>query len=579
MITTTRTNCVSVWRRYRFPAAIILTMLLFAFSATGVSAQEATPTSITLHWTAPGDDGTSGTANEYDIRYSTALITEANWDQASQATGEPSPSAAGTTESFTVGNLQPGTSYYFAIRTADEYPNWSDLSNVINRATLSEQNPPATIADLIAGNATMHSIALNWTAPGDDGTSGTATMYDLRYATVPITGANWDLATQVNGEPSPRPAGTTEAFTVTGLSSGTRYYFAVKAADEVPNWSSLSNVVNLETEDEATAPAAIANLTIDSVTAGAIIISWTAPGDDGTSGTASQYDIRYSAAPISAANFADATQVSGEPSPHPAGSSETFTITGLDSDTRYYIAIKSADEVPNWSDISNVVNSSTIDNTPPAPIMDLSAVGGENDGDLALSWSAPGDNGTLGTASHYLIAYATDSITSENIGEAEFCLSPPDPLPAGSGQNHTLCDLEPGQIYYVAIQSYDEALNGSEISNVGRGIAKSSFILDVDEELAELPDDFHLAQNYPNPFNPATTIEYDLPTASRVSIDIYNVLGQHTATLVDEYKPAGQYATNWNGTDNGGTPVASGIYIYRLQADGFTASKKMIMVQ
>jgi len=76
---------------------------------------------------------------------------------------------------------------------------------------------------------------------------GTATTYDIRYSKEPITEANWGGATQCDGEPSPKPAGSSEIFTVTGLSPNTVYYFGMKTADEVPNWSALSNVPSCKT--------------------------------------------------------------------------------------------------------------------------------------------------------------------------------------------------------------------------------------------------------------------------------------------------------------------------------------------
>jgi len=88
---------------------------------------------VTLNWTAPGDDGTSGIASEYDIRYlpqaNGPIDTEGEWLGAALVTGEPAPSIAGTPENMTVGGLEPGASYYFAIKTADEVPSWSALSN------------------------------------------------------------------------------------------------------------------------------------------------------------------------------------------------------------------------------------------------------------------------------------------------------------------------------------------------------------------------------------------------------------------------------------------------------------------
>jgi hypothetical protein len=119
---------------------------------------------------------------------------------------------------------------------------------------------------------------------------------------------------------------------------------------------------------DASAPAAITDLAASDPTSNSMTLSWTAPGDDDKSGTASQYDIRYSAASISEANWPSATQVSGEPAPQVAGSSQSMTVSGLVPSTTYYFAMKTADEVPNISDLSNVVLSTTqgkLTNQPP----------------------------------------------------------------------------------------------------------------------------------------------------------------------------------------------------------------------
>ncbi|MEE9129093.1 MAG: S8 family serine peptidase [Phycisphaerales bacterium] len=109
-----------------------------------------------------------------------------------------------------------------------------------------DTTPPDAVTDLaVDGTATtFDSINLTWTATGDDGTIGTASLYDVRYlVNVPVTEGNWDGATQAQGEPLPQPSGAPETFTVTGLSGGTTYFLALKVADEVGNVSVLSNVV------------------------------------------------------------------------------------------------------------------------------------------------------------------------------------------------------------------------------------------------------------------------------------------------------------------------------------------------
>ncbi len=89
-----------------------------------------------------------------------------------------------------------------------------------------------------------------------------------------------------------------------------------------------------------------------------------------------------------------------------------------------------------------------------------------------------------------------------------------------------------------------------------------------------LPTTFSLEQNYPNPFNPRTTISYSLPEASQVTLDIYNILGQKVATLVDEYQEAGEHQVNWNSTGQ-----SSGIYFYRLKAGEATEARKMLLLK
>ena len=101
-------------------SAVIGFLLLPVVSMASLEAGEATSTSVTLNWTAPGDDAGVGTASQYDIRYSSATITAANWASATQVSGEPAPAVTGTAQTMEVTDLQPSTSYYFAIKAADE---------------------------------------------------------------------------------------------------------------------------------------------------------------------------------------------------------------------------------------------------------------------------------------------------------------------------------------------------------------------------------------------------------------------------------------------------------------------------
>jgi hypothetical protein len=89
-----------------------------------------------------------------------------------------------------------------------------------------------------------------------------------------------------------------------------------------------------------------------------------------------------------------------------------------------------------------------------------------------------------------------------------------------------------------------------------------------------LPSTFALGQNYPNPFNPATVIKYQLPNSSNVIIKVFDILGKEVSTLVNERIEAGYHQVEFNGGN-----LASGLYLYKIEADGFTEVKKMMLIK
>jgi hypothetical protein len=102
---------------------------------------------------------------------------------------------------------------------------------------------------------------------------------------------------------------------------------------------------------------------------------------------------------------------------------------------------------------------------------------------------------------------------------------------------------------------------------------------DATDEGSAVPQEFSLSQNYPNPFNPQTSIRYALPQDAHVKLTIYNVLGQKVVALVDEHQPAGYKTIWWDGKDDKGEQVSSGVYFYRLEAGTFSEAKKMLLMK
>jgi dipeptidyl aminopeptidase/acylaminoacyl peptidase len=223
-----------------------------------------------LIWTAPGDDGEFGQATTYDIRYSPVPLTEGGWDSATAITSPPTPAPAGEVQFVDVSSMPDGT-WHFGLKAADEAPNWSELSNVV-RATVVDTVPPARVTDLVVASVTELTVRLTWSAPGDDGSAGRAVAYDLRHALFPITEDTWDEAVRVERVPVPRFGRAPESFDVTGLEPGTPYSFALRTADEVPNWSELSNVVS-------GSPGDLTQLTFSSRASGAIDPDWSPNAD------------------------------------------------------------------------------------------------------------------------------------------------------------------------------------------------------------------------------------------------------------------------------------------------------------
>ena len=92
--------------------------------------------------------------------------------------------------------------------------------------------------------------------------------------------------------------------------------------------------------------------------------------------------------------------------------------------------------------------------------------------------------------------------------------------------------------------------------------------------LTGIPDKFSLGQNYPNPFNPSTKIRFDVPNSGNVSLKVYNELGKEVSTLVNSFKNAGSYEINFDAS-----VLSSGIYFYKLQSEGLSSTKKMLLVK
>ncbi|VAV85537.1 hypothetical protein MNBD_DELTA01-331, partial [hydrothermal vent metagenome] len=298
-------------------------------NVTGFSVTNpATGNQLNMSWTNPGDADFSGVK----------IVRATGGTAPSDCTGTAIYDGSGTSYNNT--GLTDGTLYSYRICSYDTSTNYA--SGVTGSGTPTDTAAPANVTGL-AVNELNTQIDLSWTNPVDADYAGTKILRK--------TGSNPSSCTDGSATTVYDSTGT--AYSDTGLTNGTTYYYRVCAHDEVPNYPS-GVTINGTPSVDITPPAAVSNLVASAPSSTAIDLGWTAPGDDGSTGTATSYDVRYSTSSIIEGNWAGATTVTGEPTPGVAGTSESMTVTGLTCETEYFFAIKTTDEAPNTASISNV---------------------------------------------------------------------------------------------------------------------------------------------------------------------------------------------------------------------------------
>jgi len=148
------------------------------------------------------------------------------------------------------------------------------------------------------------------------------------------------------------------------------------------------------------------------------------------------------------------------------------------------------------------------------------------------------------------------------------------PVAKVTAPEYTDTNVLVGTRYYYKISAFD--FSGNE----GKFSEEVSVVTGVEGRAGgEVPKEFALEQNFPNPFNPETLIKFSLPKSAHVRLTVYTLLGQPVRTLIDAERSAGYHQVTWDGKDAAGNPLASGIYVYRIEAGDFAAMKKMIFLK
>ncbi|MHC4598341.1 MAG: RCC1 domain-containing protein, partial [Planctomycetota bacterium] len=332
-----------------------------------------------------------------------------------------------------------------------------------------DTTPPAAVTDLRVREGTRQGTAiLTWTATGDDGYVGTAMRYVVKFSTTRLTGESFDRATSFPQAWKVLPAGEEERHAIDGLTPGRKYFFAVKAQDEVGNTSDMSNAAGGIATPDNDRPASIMDLKATTgSSAGTILLAWTASGDDEKAGQATSYVVKYSTSPISDAEF---DRVSAFPQgwkPLAAGKAERHTIKGLNPGWKYFFAVRVRDEAGNASALSNVVHAVAARDTTPLPaIRDLKASKGASSGTVLLTWTAVGGDRTGRRAGKYVVKYSTSRIDKNSFESSPEYSQRWQPRRPGERERRTVEGLTPGITYYFAVKIEGTEGNRSAMSNV-----------------------------------------------------------------------------------------------------------------
>jgi parallel beta-helix repeat protein len=292
-------------------------------------------TAFVISWNNPTDP--SGIARAI---YKLGTAPTSNTDTTGSASGIP-PFNLNATQ-------QGGQMLYVWLRDGAGNTNYQNNASVSLRYDGTAPLVPVLVSPLNNASTNNPKPTFDWSDATDAGGSGIAEYVIQVDNNVDFSSPEFN-ATSTSSMTTP----------LNNLAHGT-YSWRVRAKDTATNLSNWSPVWILQIDTQS--PAKVTNLTVTTTTSSSVTLSWTAPGDDGNSGVAAQYDLRFSTmvpGMDTTSWWNSATKVSAVPAPKSAGTAESFIISGLQPNTTYYLALKTADEASNWSSVSKVTSGKT----------------------------------------------------------------------------------------------------------------------------------------------------------------------------------------------------------------------------
>ena len=435
-----------------------------------------------------------------------------------------------TDTSVTVSGLDHERTYYWRVRGSNELGD-GEWSQVRSFTTMPAVPAPPILVSPDDGDIDLSTtLTLTW----ED--SPNADSYRLQVS------KESNFASTVFNQGNI----TSTSYEINILEHSTTYYWRVSAVNEsgTGNWSSVWSFTTIIETPEIPVLVSPAD--------GADEVSTKPEFDWEVAERADIYRIQIATAVEFDSILVDADEIEGT----------MYSVTEeLDPFTTYYWRVN-ASNIGGTSDWSDGWAFETGQAFPVAPVLESPDDGSTGlETEVMVLWNA------VPTATHYHVQLAdnnnfeTPVVDNDGISNTFF----------------TVSELDTATQYYWRVRA---------ISDVGAGDWSSTWsfttkdVTSVRELAGGIPDEFNLQQNYPNPFNPTTTIRFGLPEASAVRLDIYNMIGQRVATLIDgEHYTAGTYEAMWDARDEMGREMSSGMYIYRITAGEYVNVKKMLLMK
>ncbi len=517
-------------------------------ATTDLHASDSSAASVTLAWTAPGDNDFEGRPDRLEIRYATTLITTNNFSSATLAANLPSPAEGGESQQFVVTGLNPNTQYYFALRAFDEVSNAGDLSNVTSAHT--------------RGNGVAQSFQLAGEC-GQSGVVGTALPEPVRVQILdedgfPVAGYVVDFVVtagggKIDGDSEvalvTNDEGIAEVIWTLGTIPGENKLEIIAAGlQNSPVRCSATALIGPAKElttiagnQQLLSPQTLSDPLIvkladaygNGIADASVTFSITSGSGsfvNSTSSNGKKFKTRTDSSGQAGAqfragkNYGDSTKISAKMDNNNNVTAALFAVATTKPDSLRALSGNGQTAQPGKTLPQPVV----------VKIIDQLGVAVPN---YAVQFKVIGGNGSLPDDS------TTKQISTDSSGRASTSWI------IGLGNNQ--------------LEASASSLQGSPLIFTATGIDSSSA---VGERNGELPRQFALLPNAPNPFNPATTIYFELPQNAEVVIEIFDLSGRQLRTLFASTLAPGLHRLQWDGRDANGRSLDSGVYFCRMRA-------------